>query len=222
MHRAVKISAVVGVATALVIGAVASASVKGGRPAQVGQPAQVRQQAQVRTNLKAAAALAQPASEIADQVAAARRATAKYETNLARAKADGYGIITRMIPNMGFHFLNPGVTGFDVRKPDILVYEHRGTGWQLGALEWVFTSMPAKPPLPGAHYGVFGAACHYVDGTFVFADSQASCAAKSPQSGAAFNFWHPRLITLHFWIWYPNPSGLYASTNPLVAPFNGG
>jgi hypothetical protein len=24
------------------------------------------------------------------------------------------------------------------------------------------------------------------------------------------------------WIWYPNPSGLYSSTNPLVAPFNGG
>jgi hypothetical protein len=24
------------------------------------------------------------------------------------------------------------------------------------------------------------------------------------------------------WIWYPNPAGLYSSTNPLVAPFNGG
>jgi hypothetical protein len=33
---------------------------------------------------------------------------------------------------------------------------------------------------------------------------------------------HPLLITLHVWLWYPNPSGLFASTNPLVSPFNEG
>jgi len=27
---------------------------------------------------------------------------------------------------------------------------------------------------------------------------------------------------MHFWIWYPNPAGLYSGMNPLVAPFNGG
>jgi len=26
---------------------------------------------------------------------------------------------------------------------------------------------------------------------------------------------------MHFWVWYPNPAGLYSSTNPLVNPFNG-
>ena len=155
-------------------------------------------------------------------VVAARLATARYATSLSRAKADGYRIITPMIPNMGYHFMNASVTGFDVRKPPILVYQHRGSAWQLGALEWVFTSMPSKPPLPGARYGVFGAACHYLDGTFVFADKQALCTPKSPKSGAAFSFWHPRLITLHLWIWYPNPVGIYMGTNPMVAPFNGG
>jgi hypothetical protein len=25
---------------------------------------------------------------------------------------------------------------------------------------------------------------------------------------------------MHVWIWYPNPSGLFADTNPLVKPFN--
>ena len=159
---------------------------------------------------------------VTSDIVAARLATGKYVTNLGRAKAAGYRIITRMIPEMGYHFMNPAVTGFDVRKPPILVYEHRGTSWQLGALEWVFTSIPAKPPLPGARYGVFGAACHYVDGTFVFADAQSMCAAKSPKTGARFSFWHPRLVTLHFWIWYPNPSGIYMGTNPLVAPFNAG
>jgi hypothetical protein len=154
-------------------------------------------------------------------IAAARLATAKYVTNLAAAKSAGYQIITRMIPDMGYHFLNPNVKGFDVRKPPILVYEHHGSTWQLGALEWVFTSKPAKPPLPGAQYGTFPAACHYVDGTFVAESAQSMCPSTSPQSGAAFNFWHPLLITLHFWIWYPNPSGLYMGMNPMVSPFNG-
>jgi hypothetical protein len=168
---------------------------------------------------QAAAAMVSP---LTADVVAARLATAKYSTNLARAKADGYGIITQMIPDMGYHFLNPKVTGFSVRQPPILVYEHRGTTWQLGALEWVFTSKPAKPPLPGAQYGTFGAACHYIDGTFVFEDAQSKCPATSPQTGAKFNFWHPQLITLHFWIWYPNPAGIYNGMNPMVRPFNNG
>lgn len=160
-------------------------------------------------------------STLTADIASARLATAQYSTSLARAKAAGYQIITQMIPDMGYHFLNPHVQGFDVQKPPILVYERRGSTWQLGALEWVFTSKPAEPPLPGARYGSFPAACHYVDGTFVAESAQSMCPATSPQTGAAFNFWHPNLVTLHFWIWYPNPAGLYSSMNPLVSPFNG-
>jgi hypothetical protein len=162
---------------------------------------------------------AKPAS-LASQLAAGRLATARYATSLHAAKADGYQVITRMIPDMGWHFLNPAIQGFDVRKPPILVYERRGHAWQLGALEWVFTEKPTSPPLPGATYGSFGAACHYKDGTFVFARVQELCAKRSPQTGARFNFWHPDLVTLHVWLWYPNPAGLYSGTNPLVRPFN--
>jgi hypothetical protein len=159
-------------------------------------------------------------SSLASSLASARMATAKYATNLDRAKADGYGIITRMIPDMGWHFLNPKVKGFDVTKPAILVYERQGSRWQLGALEWVFTEKPKSPPLPGATYGAFGAACHYADGTFVFRASQDNCPKTSPDTGAAFGFWHPNLVTMHVWLWYPNPAGLYSGTNPLVRPFN--
>jgi hypothetical protein len=159
---------------------------------------------------------------LASQLARARLATAKYATNLRRAKADGYQILTRMIPDMGYHFLNPTVHGFDVTKPPILVYERRGGAWQLGAFEWVFTEKPATPPLPGATYGSFAAACHYKDGTFVAAASEDQCAKRSPQTGAAFNFWHPDLVTLHVWLWYPNPAGLYNGTNPYIKPFNRG
>jgi hypothetical protein len=155
-------------------------------------------------------------------IAAARTATAKYATNLAKAQADGYKIITKMMPNMGYHFLNPGISGFNVRKPQILVYEHTSNNtWQLGALEWVFTSIPKTPPLPNATFGFFPAGCHYNDGTFVPEPSQQDCPATAPGSGASFFFWHPDLYTMHVWVWYPNPAGLYSSTNPLVNPFNG-
>ncbi|HEX7309557.1 MAG TPA: hypothetical protein VF232_00125 [Gaiellaceae bacterium] len=190
--------------TALALTAISFASARGGSsPAAVG-------------------AHATTPSSLATQIARARIATAKYATNLGRAKADGYGIITRMIPSMGWHYMNPKVTGFDVRKPPILVYLRRGGVWQLGALEWVFPELPAKPPIQGARYGAFGAACHYVDGTFVVADAQSKCAQTSPETGAKFNFWHGPLVTLHIWLWYPNPSGLYSGTNPLVTPFDRG
>jgi hypothetical protein len=161
-------------------------------------------------------------ANLASQLATARLATGRYATSLHAAKADGYQIITRMIPDMGWHFLNPTIQGFDVTKPAILVYERRGRSWQLGALEWVFTETPATPPLPGATYGSFPAACHYQDGTFVPARVQELCAKRSPETGAPFNFWHPDLVTLHVWVWYHNPDGLYSGTNPLVRPFNHG
>jgi hypothetical protein len=176
----------------------------------------------VAASRQAAASVTAGSSTLARDLAAARKATAKYATNLARAKADGYQIITMMMPNMGYHFLNPKVTGFSVRKPPILVYEHTGHGWQLGALEWVFTSMPKNPPLPDATFGSFPAACHYKDGTFIPHKSAATCPKTAPKTGAAFFFWHPKLFTMHVWMWYPNPTGLYASTNPFVAPFNNG
>jgi hypothetical protein len=160
--------------------------------------------------------------QLASQIQTSRLATAKYATNLALAKKDGYGVITQMIPDMGWHFMNPKITGFDVTRPAILVYGKHGGSWQLVAYEWVFPSKPAKPPLPGATYGSFGAACHYKDGTFVFQADQTACATKSPQSGAAFNFWHPDLVTLHVWAWYPNPDGVFSGMNPLMHPFNGG
>lgn len=170
----------------------------------------------------AAPATHRSSTALAQDLSAARLATAKYVSNLGLAKENGYGIITRMIPNMGWHYLNPKVKGFDVTKPPILVYEERNGRSQLAALEWVFTAKPAKPPLPGARYGTFGAACHYVDGTFTFTASQSACAQTSPTTGAAFNFWHPPLVTLHVWLWYPNPSGLFASMNPLVGVYNHG
>ena len=149
-------------------------------------------------------------------LALARLATAKYVNDLSLANKNGYTIITKMIPSMGYHYMNPKITGFDVQKPPILVYEHQGSSWQLGAIEWVFASKPAQPPLPGASYGSFRAGCHYTDGTFVPAGDRAACPKSAPGTEAAFSFWHPRLITMNVWLWSANPAGLFAKTNPTV------
>jgi hypothetical protein len=89
------------------------------------------------------------------------------------------------------------------------------------AIEWVFPNKkPATAPLKGARYGTFGAACHYVDGSFVMASAEAKCAKTNAKTGAKFNFWHPPLVTMHLWIWYPNSNGVFGEFNPLLTPFN--
>jgi hypothetical protein len=153
--------------------------------------------------------------KLAQQLVDARTATAKYVTNLPLAQRDGYGIITKMMPGMGYHYLNPSIQGFDVTKPAILVYLNTGNTAQLVAVEWVFPEKPSSPPIEGATYGSFPAACHYKDGTYVPTKAEKDCAKKA-DTGAAFNFWHPDLTTLHIWLWYDNPDGLYHGTNPLV------
>ena len=161
--------------------------------------------------------------KLAAELALGRLATAKYATNLSLAKKNGYGVITQMIPDMGWHFMNPKITTFDVKKPPILVYGKRGSSWQLVAFEWVFPKKPAKAPLPGATYGSFGAACHYKDGTFEFQASQEACATTSPRRDRHSTSGTPTdLVTLHVWAWYPNPDGVFAGMNPLMHPFNKG
>jgi hypothetical protein len=157
---------------------------------------------------------------VVTKVSLARQATAKYAMDVERAKADGYMIITQMIPNMGYHFLNPKIEGFDVTKPPILVYVRKDAAWQLVAIEWVYPKKPATAPLQGAKYGSFAAACHYKDGSFVLAAAEAKCAKTNAKTGAEFTFWHGPLITLHLWVWYPNPNGLFGEFNPLLTPFN--
>jgi len=158
--------------------------------------------------------------KLAGPIARARAATAEYATDLDAAKADGYRIITRMIPDMGYHFLNPAIGGFDIDEPQILVYLRDGDDWQLAALEWVFAEKPKRKPIPGATYGSFGAACHYDDGTFVFKKEETKCSSTSPETGEPFVFWHPKLVTLHLWAWYPNPHRIFNGTNRWVRPFN--
>jgi hypothetical protein len=156
---------------------------------------------------------------LAEVLALARTATARFADDVAAAEADGFVPITPMMAGMGHHWLDPEATGFDVERPHILVYVPTEAGWQLGALEWVFPEEPEQPPLPGATYGSFPAACHFADGTFVAAAAEDDCPAVS-DGGSDLGFWHPDLVTLHVWLWWHNPDGLFAGMNPLVHPFD--
>jgi hypothetical protein len=160
--------------------------------------------------------------EIAAQVAQIRRGTAKYVNGIDVATEDGFFSITQMIPDMGYHFLNPNVEGFEIGQPPILVYGRDGDDWELAAVEWVFPEEPAEPPMEGATYGAFPAACHFDDGIFVPTATEEECPETNPDTGAAFTFWHPDLVTFHVWAWMHNPDGLYNGTNPLMAAHNNG
>lgn len=159
-------------------------------------------------------------AELADQVAAMRAATAGYANDLDAALDDGFFVITQHIEDMGYHFLNPAVEEFDLADPPILVYARDGDDWQLVAVEWVFPEEPAEPPMEGASYGEFPAACHYDDGLFVPESDEGACDGTHPESGAEFTFWHGDLVTFHVWAWMHNPDGLYHGTNPLMAAYN--
>jgi hypothetical protein len=159
--------------------------------------------------------------ELVARLAQARAATARYVNDLGAAEAAGYRIITKMMPGMGYHYMNSGIKGFDVSRPAILVYVRNGDRWQLAALEWVWPAQPASAPLEGATYGSFEAACHYQDGTFVPAMAGPDCKQASADGSSPLAFWHPKLVTMHVWLWYHNPAGLYHPTNPLVPTHDG-
>ena len=100
---------------AVAVGAAATWASAGGRtPASAATP--MHSMAGMKMQAATSPALATALSK-------ARLATGKYVTNLNAAKAAGYSIITKMIPDMGWHFLNGKITGFDPAKPPILVYE---------------------------------------------------------------------------------------------------
>jgi hypothetical protein len=87
---------------------------------------------------------------------------------------------------------------------------------------WVLPEEPAEPPMEGATYGAFPAACHFDDGLFVPTATEEECAETNPDTGSAFTFWHADLVTSHVWAWIQNPDGLYNGTNPLMSAHNDG
>jgi hypothetical protein len=124
------------------------------------------------------------------ELALARASTAKYH-NIQKALADGYVDIDLYIPQMGWHFLNPGYLdeNFEIDKPELLVYADKpGGGYRLVAVEYAV-------PLA------------------------LSTTAPEGFTGDE-DVWHENtgagLWTLHAWVWLHNPNGIFADFNPQV------
>ena len=128
--------------------------------------------------------------ETLDQLGAARRATARFNS-INAAEAAGYTNINLPIPNMGDHWVNFALVDshFEPDKPEALVYNDLGNGrLQLVAVEYLAPYVAGMPPS-----GFAG-----------------TCDEWSPFGPG------PDLWTLHAWVWQPNLSGTFAKFNPLV------
>jgi hypothetical protein len=118
----------------------------------------------------------------------ARAATAKYR-DIRNALRDGYADIAVDVEGMGHHFMKSSIVDgtFDIREPEILVYNKNDNGVQeLVAVEY---AVPLTYPKPEGFTG--------------------SDDVWNGTSG--FPFW-----LVHAWVWAYNPDGVFNWTNPLV------
>ncbi|MEP6713676.1 MAG: hypothetical protein ABJA37_14715 [Ferruginibacter sp.] len=118
----------------------------------------------------------------------ARAATERYR-DLENAIADGYSNINVDVPNMGHHFMKTSLVDdtFDIRKPEILVYNGLATGHpELVAVEY---AIPLTSPMPEGFTG----------------------ANDVWNSTSGFPLW-----LVHAWVWKYNPDGVFNWTNPSV------
>lgn len=118
----------------------------------------------------------------------ARAATAKYQ-NIDNALQDGYADIEVDVQHMGHHFMKMSIVDsvFDIRQPEILVYNKNDKGeQQLVAVEY---AVPLSYPMPEGFTG--------------------SSDVWNGTSG--FPLW-----LLHAWVWAYNPDGVFNWTNPSV------
>jgi hypothetical protein len=125
-----------------------------------------------------------------------RAATAKY-LDFDKAMKDGYADINTFMPHMGYHYLKAAYLDdkFEVTRPELLVYRKDKNGKML--LNAVEYAVPRDDKYPDGVPKVFG-----FTGT-----------SDKWEYNAMFNVW-----TLHAWVWYYNPRGVFAPYNPLVVP----
>ena len=120
----------------------------------------------------------------------ARAATSKYR-NIKNAFKDGYADISVEVENMGHHFMKSSINDatFDIRNPEILVYDkHEDGTYELVAVEYAIP-LSASVNAPAGFTG----SMDVWDANQTF-----------------------KLCLLHAWVWEYNPAGVFNPTNPNV------
>jgi hypothetical protein len=157
----------------------------------------------------------------AEQLAAARQATTKYQ-DVRMAEADGYRPIGPSVAGMGLHYVRDGGgDGFSITNPPILLYERDkagSNGLRLVGLSYLVVSpadadgQPANSPFARAL-----ATWHKHNNVCVLADNSASVDLTEPQcTGRGGRFTAETSWMVHVWIWKDSPTGVFSPTNPLV------
>jgi hypothetical protein len=159
----------------------------------------------------------------AEQLEAARSATAKYR-EVRVAEADGYHAIGPDVPGMGIHYVRThfeGSNGFDVEHPDILLYEKNSSvpgGYALVGVSYLLVAatdtdgQPKNPPFPKSL-----ASWHRHTDICVFPDRSVKSNLSDEQckaDGGRFTALTQWMI--HAWIWKDSPTGVFSPTNPNV------
>jgi hypothetical protein len=159
----------------------------------------------------------------AEQLEAARRATAKYR-EVRVAEADGYHAIGPDVPGMGIHYVrthSEGPNGFDVEHPDILLYEKNSSvpgGYALVGVSYLLVAdtdtdgQPKNPPFPKSL-----ASWHRHTDICVFPDRSVKSNLSDEQckaGGGRFTALTQWMV--HAWIWKDSPTGVFSPTNPTV------
>lgn len=150
-----------------------------------------------------------------------RNVTRRY-LDIKQAQADGYVQMTGNIPLQGTHFYNPRIRSFDFAHPAILLYVRQNGTWELVGLKYAVSGdhPPEERPFPGIRWSRQEATCQYADWQEFHARSPKECPARHPGTDSAYAAWHPDLWVIPLWLWYPNPNGLFASSNPLLSAFD--
>ncbi len=159
-------------------------------------------------------------NDLAHELNSVRKATQQYK-DVGAARDDGYAVVAPYVPEMGFHFVNPGLFApdadatVDITEPAILVYattgnyrpepgdvhdENRDSDLRLAAVEYGHLGDDGPPGTP-ANY---------------FSDETATRNLKvSEEEG-----WEwtpgPDITALHVWVHRGNPAGVFNPTNPTI------
>ncbi|HYB72475.1 MAG TPA: hypothetical protein VED18_03820 [Candidatus Sulfotelmatobacter sp.] len=165
---------------------------------------------------------AQPPKDVylAKRIAEIRDATARFQ-DPAAARAAGYVQASGNLPLLGYRFAQPGITAVAFDRPAALFYLKQGERWQLAGVEYAVAGegRPAVEPFPGIRWTWEPAVCRYADWHELQERARDRCPATHPE-GAALAAWQPAYWSIRVWVWYPNPSGMFARVNPLLAPFD--
>jgi hypothetical protein len=136
------------------------------------------------------------------QLAAVRRATAPYK-DVRRARQAGYVGSAECVSSpeggMGFHYAHPGLSGdrrFDIRRPEILVYEKRDGRMRLVAVEYFRADADQDLSTDDDRPHLFG---RPFDGPM-----------EGHEPGMPIHY------DLHAWVWKKNPQGVFEQWNPRV------